>query len=196
MKRRDFIKTGVIGIGALALAQNSSALEFYPRKSDKKWAVVYGTWCGSSRDAGIWISEGMGGIADVFDVRENPDISRFDHVVVGGSIRSFKVSQELQDFIKKNKAALKNRTRGFFAVCGNQMKPTGPEQVKQYIDDHLSQLTGVSGVPARVFNGRVTVGLMDPQAAEMMKSMKMPDYDYMKRADFLAFGKEIISSVK
>lgn len=196
MKRRDFIRTGIIGIGALAIAQKSMALEFYPRKSDKKWAVIYGTWCGSSRDAGVWISEGMGGIADVFDVRENPDIKGFDHVVIGGSIRSFKVSREMQDYLIKNREALKSRIRGFFAVCGNRMQPTGPEQVKQYIDEHLSQITGVSGVPKRVFNGRITISLLDPQDAEMMKNMKMPDYDYMKRSDFLEFGKEILARVE
>jgi menaquinone-dependent protoporphyrinogen IX oxidase len=196
MERRKFLKTGLIGIGALAVAQKSLALEYYPKKSDKKWAVVYGTWCGSSRDAGVWISEGMGGIADVFDVRENPDIKGFDHVVIGGSIRSFQVSEELQDYLKENKEILKPKIRGFFAVCGNRMQPTGPQQVKQYIDDHLSKITGVSGVPARVFNGRVTSSLLSPQNAQMMKNMNMPDYDYMKRSDFLEFGKEILSSMK
>ena len=80
----------------------------YAQKSDKKWAVVYSTWCGSSRDAGVWISEGMGGIADVYDVRENPDLKTFDHVVVGGSIRSGRVSQELQDYLTTNKDVLKD----------------------------------------------------------------------------------------
>ena len=42
----------------------------------------------SSRDAGVWISEGMDGIANVFDVRENPDLSDYENIVVGGSIRS------------------------------------------------------------------------------------------------------------
>ena len=158
--------------------------------------MVYGTWCGSSRDAGVWISEGMGGIADVFDVRENPDIKGFDHVVIGGSIRSFQVSQELQDYLKKNEDILKPKIRGFFAVCGNRMQPTGPQQVKQYIDGHLSKITGVSGVPARVFNGRVTSSLLSPQNAQMMKNMNMPDYDYMKRSDFLEFGKEILALLR
>ncbi len=65
--------------------------------SDKKWAVLYGTWCGSARDAALWISEGMDGIANVFDVRENPDLSKYDHIVVGGAIRGGKTSQELQE---------------------------------------------------------------------------------------------------
>ena len=196
MERRKFIKASLIGIGAFAVAQKSLALEYYPKKSDKKWAVVYGTWCGSSRDAGLWISEGMGGIADVFDVREDPDIKGFDNVVIGGSVRMGAISKELQNFLEKNREILKPKIKGFFVVMGNRMQPTGPEQVKQLIDDHLSKITGVSGVPARTFNGRVTRALLSPQNVQMMDNMNMPDYDYMKRSDFLEFGKKILTSVK
>ena len=194
MERRCFIKAGVMSLGAMAIARKNWALEYYPNQSDKKWAVVYGTWCGSSRDAGVWISEGMDGIADVFDVRENPDLKNFDHVVVGGSIRMGKVSQELQDYLAKNKSILKGKIRGYFCVCGNRMQPTGPEQVKMFIDNHLAQMTGVSGVPARIFNGRVTIGLVEPQFKETVK--RYGDYDFMKRTDFMEFGKTILDSVK
>lgn len=194
MKRRSFIKTGVMGLGAMALTNKSWALKYYPNRSDKKWAIVYGTWCGSSRDAGVWISEGMDGIADVFDVREDPDLKTFDHVVVGGSIRMGKVSQELQDYLTKNKNVLKDKIRGYFCVCGNGKQPTGPEQVKMLIDNHLAQITGVSGVPARAFNGRITIGLIEEQYKEMMK--RFGEYDLMKRADFMEFGKTILASIK
>ena len=93
----------------MALAENGGALDFYPMPSDKKIAVLFATWCGSSRDAAVWISEGMGGIAKVFDVRENPDLTSFDHIVVGGSIRSGVTRKELQDYIAKNKATLKGK---------------------------------------------------------------------------------------
>lgn len=193
MERRNFFKAGIMGLGAMAIAKKSRALEYYPKKSDKKWAVVYSTWCGSSRDAGVWISEGLGGIADVFDVRENPDLKTFDHVVVGGSIRSGKVSQELQDYLANNRNVLKDKIRGLFCVCGNGKQPTGPEQVTRYIDNHLSQITGVSGVPAKAFNGRITIALAEPQYAEMLN--RYGDYDLMERADFLEFGKTILASV-
>ena len=127
-------------------------------------------------------------------MRENPDPKGYDHIVVGGSIRSFKVSPELQAYLEKNKDVMKSKIRGFFCVCGNMKKPTGPEQVKQYVDDHLSKITGVTGVPAKVFNGRITISLLEPEYTEMMKSMG--DYDFMKRTDFLEFGKTILTSVE
>jgi menaquinone-dependent protoporphyrinogen IX oxidase len=203
MERRDFIKAGVIGLGAMAIADKASALQYYPKKSDKKWAVIYSTWCGSSRDAGVWISEGLGGIADVFDIRENPDLQGFDHIVVGGSIRMGKVSQEMQDFLAKNKLQLKSKVRGIFAVCGNGEKPVGPSQKTTLIDNHLAKLCDVSKVSSSVFNGRITQSLMEPDIAKMMKSSypqiagkELADYDLLKRSACLEFGKTILASVK
>lgn len=194
MKRRSCIKVGMVGLGALALADKGMALEYYPKSYDKKWAVVYSTWCGSSRDAGVWISEGMGGIADVFDVRENPDPQKYDHVVIGGSIRSNAVSKEMQDYIAKHKGVLKDKIRGLFCVQGNMKNPVGPDNVKQLIDGHLAKLTETTGVPGKCFNGRITLSLLDPESHQMMKSMGMQDYDLMKRSDFLEFGKAILDA--
>jgi menaquinone-dependent protoporphyrinogen IX oxidase len=204
MERRDFFKLGLAaGAGTIALANDAWALEYYPMPSDKKCVVLYGTWCGSSRDAAVWISEGMGGIADVFDVRENPDLKRFDHIVIGGSIRSGATRQELQDYITKNKGSLKNKVRGLFAVCGNGEKPVGPEQKTMLIDNHLAKLCEVSNIPSKVFNGRITKSLLDPQTRKMMEDMypklagkPLEDYDLLKRTDCLAFGKEVLAGIK
>jgi menaquinone-dependent protoporphyrinogen IX oxidase len=204
MERRDFFKLGLAaGAGTIVLANNARALEYYPNPSDKKCAVLYGTWCGSSRDTAVWISEGMGGIADVFDVRENPDLKGFDHIIVGGSIRSGVTPQELQDYITKNKGSMKDKIRGLFAVCGNGEKPVGPEQKTTLIDNHLAKLCEVSNIPSKVFNGRITKSLLDPKTRKMMEDMypkfagkPLEDYDLLKRTDCLAFGKEILAAIK
>jgi menaquinone-dependent protoporphyrinogen oxidase len=204
MERRDFVKLGLAtGIGTIALTRDARALDYYPNPSDKKCAVIFGTWCGSSRDAAVWISEGMGGIADVFDVRENPELARFDHIVLGGSIRSGATTQELQDFIAKNKNSLKTKVKGLFAVCGNGEKPVGPQQVSAYIDGHLAQLCEVSNVPSKVFNGRITKSLLDPETRKRMEAMypniagkPLANYDLLKRADCLAFGEEILAGIR
>ena len=193
MERRTFLKLGLAGI-PLALTNKAWALNFYPNPSDKKWGVVYGTWCGSSRDAGIWISEGMAGIADVFDVRENPSLKGFDHIIIGSSIRGFKIHPLIEKYIEENRDWLREKVRGFWVVCGNMQKPAGPEQKEMYIDKQLAKLCGVGNVPAKVFLGRVTKALMDKETFEAMKQFE--DYDNLKRADCLAFGKEILASMK
>jgi menaquinone-dependent protoporphyrinogen IX oxidase len=203
MERRDFLKFGLTGISALALTDDAWALKYYPVDSDKRWAVLYGTWCGSSRDAAIWISEGMGGIADVFDARENPDLKGFDHIVIGGSIRTGVTRQELQDYITKNKVWLKAKVRGLFAVCGNGEKPVGPKQTAMFIDNHLARLCEVNNIPSKVFNGRITKSLIEPNMAKMMEERypqlagkPLADYDLLKRADCMAFGKEVLASIE
>jgi menaquinone-dependent protoporphyrinogen IX oxidase len=193
MKKRDFFKIGILSTIVLFIPKKLRALEYYPNESEKKWAVLYGTWCGSSRDAGIWISEGMDGIANVFDVRENPDLSKYDHIIIGGSIRSGQTTAQLKEYILKNKDLLKDRTRGLFAVCGNMMKPVGPEQKTALIDNHLAKLCGDINVPSKVFLGRITFGLMDSESRNMMQQMKMTEYDNLKRAECMDFGKEILA---
>jgi menaquinone-dependent protoporphyrinogen IX oxidase len=193
MERRTFVKLGVAGM-AMTLSQRAWALKLYPKSSDKKWAVLYATWCGSSRDAGVWISEGMGGIADVFDLREQPDLKGFDHLVLGSSIRSAKIHPLLEKYIADNKSWLKDKVRGLWAVCNNMGQPPGPQQKTAYIDDQLAKLCGVGAVPGKVFPGRVTKDLLESDALAMMRSF--PDTDNLKRADCLAFGKEVLASVK
>jgi hypothetical protein len=193
MERRTFVTIGLAG-ALLAATRKTWGLKFFPQATAKKWAVLYGTWCGSSRDAGIWISEGMAGIADVFDVRENPDLKAFDHIVLGSSIRAGKIHPALEQYLADNKASLKDKLRGYWAVCNNMGQPPGPAQKKAMIDDHLAKLCGVDGLPAKVFPGRITKALLDKESLTMMQSF--PDNDNLKRTDCLAFGKEILASVK
>jgi len=195
MKKREFLKFGMFSTIALFIPKKLFALEYYPTESNKKWAVLYGTWCGSSRDAALWISEGMDGIANVFDVRENPDLSKYDHIIIGGSIRSSQTPIPLQEYIKKNRNSIKDKIRGLYVVCGNMMKPVGPEQKTLLIDNHLAKICGEINVPSKVFLGRITLGLMDKEARTTMTQFRMPEYDNLKRADCLAFGKEILANV-
>ena len=61
MKRRDFLKAIFIGGGTVLMASNAYPLKFYSNAGPGKWAVLFGSRYGSTRDAALWISEGMGG---------------------------------------------------------------------------------------------------------------------------------------
>lgn len=193
MNKRDFFKTGALALGAMMVPQRMLALEDYPTTSNVEWAILYGTWCGSSRDASLWISEGMDGIAKVFDVRENPDLSGYKYVVVGGSIRSNVTPKELQDYLTKNKDKLKDKIKGFFAVCGNMKQPVTQALYPRLIDNHLGTLTGVKNVPSKIFLGRITPGLLEPSVRQQMSAMG--EYDNLKRSECLAFGREVLQTV-
>jgi menaquinone-dependent protoporphyrinogen IX oxidase len=196
MQKRDFIKASLFTLGALLIPRKTLALDYYPTKSDIEWAILFGTWCGTARDASVWISEGMDGIADVFDVREKPDLSKYKYIVVGGAIRSGEVSKELQDYLAVNKSILNNKVKGLFAVCGNMKQPVTQVQYDNLIGNHLAKLTGARNVASKVFLGRITWGLLEPEIQKQMKSIpNMEEYDNLKRSDCLKFGKEILQSV-
>lgn len=197
MEKRDFLKASLLAAGALLLPRKTAALEYYPTTKAEEWAILYGTWCGTSRDASVWISEGMDGIANVFDVRENPDLSKYKYIVVGGSIRSGATSKELQDYLTKHKGDLANKLKGYFAVCGNMKQPVTQQQYSNFFDNHLVKITGVEGLPSKVFLGRITWGLMEPETRKQMQSFpNMDEYDNLKRSECMAFGKEIIKNIK
>jgi menaquinone-dependent protoporphyrinogen IX oxidase len=201
MERRDFLKLGLAGVGALVLPGKAFALQFYPKPSDKKWAVLYGTWYGTARDAALWISEGTGMIAHVFDVRETPDLKGYDHLVIGSAIQWGRIHPALQEYLEKNQEWLKPKIRGLYVVCGNLGNPVGPQQKEKYIDNHLAKICGVENVPARVFAGRMTPDLLTEKDSQSLKdaSAKMNvefirSFDNLSRPDCMAFGKEILGA--
>jgi hypothetical protein len=192
MQRRNFFRLGITGISTFLFANNALALKYYPKPSEKKWAVLYGTWCGTARDAGTWISEGMGGIADVFDVHENVDLQKFDNIVIGGAIRGDKVTPELETYIKNNQEWLKNKVKGLFIVCGNMQRPVTPELIERHINKYLAPLCGVKNVPANVFLGRITPALLEEDIRKMMS--QMGEYDNLKRTECMLLGREILNT--
>jgi menaquinone-dependent protoporphyrinogen IX oxidase len=167
---------------------------YYPRPSGKKWAVLYGTWCGSSRDAALWIAEGLEGIADVFDIRERPDLKDYDHLVLGSSIRNYRIHPLFNAYIKENRTWLKDKVRGVWAVCHNLGKPVGPKQVERYIDGQFLKVLDLPRLPYRVFLGRITKALLEDEVRPLMEHLE--DCDYLKRSDCLAFGREILYSIR
>lgn len=199
MQRRSFLNLSLAALSARLGDAGALVHQFIPKPSRERWAVLFGTWYGTARDAGIWISEGMGGIASVFDVRQKPDLSSFDHLVVGSAIHGGRGPRELDEFIRSNMAAIEGKIRGLYVVCGNLEKPVGPQQVKDYIDGYLADLCRDPQALKKAFNGRITRALMTDEdyktVADLYKQLGMPpleDYDYLRRPDCLAFGREIL----
>jgi len=168
MKRRDFIKWGLVGISAMALSDKASALQFYPRPSDKKWTVLFGGWTGTARDAGMWISEGMGGIADVFDIREGADLRTYDCIIIGSALR-FELHLQVVAYARANRSWLKPKIRGLYVVCGNYQNPVGEKETERHIHNNLAKECGVKNVPSKAFGGRITKALLEADIVESMR---------------------------
>ncbi len=199
MQRRTFLNLGIAGLGTTVAMASPIPVQFIPNPSKEKWAILFGTWYGTSRDASIWISEGMGGIAAVFDIRQVPaDLSSYDHLIVGTSIESGKGRKELETYLGANAAKIKDKIRALFVVCGNRGQKPGPQQTTTYVDSYLAKLCQVGTVPSHVFGGRITKSVMPPDVyssiEKMYQSMNIPlDMDNLSRAECLQFGKEVLA---
>jgi menaquinone-dependent protoporphyrinogen IX oxidase len=199
MQRRTFLNLGIAGLGTTVALASPIPFQFIPNPSKEKWAILFGTWYGTSRDASVWISEGMGGIAAVFDVRQIPaDLASYDHLIIGTSIESGKGRKELEAYLGENAAKIKNKIRALFIVCGNRGQKPGPQQTTAYIDNYLAKLCQVGKVPSHVFGGRITKSIMPPDVynsiAKMYQSLNIPlDMDNLNRSECLQFGKEILA---
>lgn len=198
MHRRTFLNIGLAGLGTTLAAASPAAAQFMPRPSNEKWAILFGTWYGTARDASMWISEGMGGIASVFDIRQVPaDLASYDHLIIGTAIQGGRGPKILDAYLTGNIDRLQGKIRGLFAVCGNLGKPPGPQQLKTYVEGYLGALCRTTSVPTHIFGGRITQALM-PEAEykgilDMYTKMGGPsgDFDNLSRLECLKFGKEI-----
>jgi menaquinone-dependent protoporphyrinogen oxidase len=118
MDRRALLKAILIGGGLTVFSSNNYALKLFPNSGKQKWAILFGSRYGSTRDASLWISEGMGGITDAFDAREDPDLSSFEYIIVGSGIYLGKIDQPLETYLTRNSTLISNRIKALFIVCG------------------------------------------------------------------------------
>jgi len=191
MERRTFLN-GLAGVGAAYTMSAVASPQFIPLPSKEKWAVVFGTWCGSARDAGMWISEGMGGIAAVFDVRQKPDVKAYDHLVIGTAIHAGKGPKELEDFIQANIADIKTKVRGYYVVCGNRGDRPGPQVQQMYIDNYLAKLCQATAPVSRALPGRITKSLLSEADAKVIE--RFSEYDHLARWECMEVGKQILAA--
>jgi menaquinone-dependent protoporphyrinogen IX oxidase len=199
MERRTFLN-GLAGMGAVYTMSALNPPQFIPKDSKEKWAVLFGTWCGTARDAGIWISEGMGGIAAVFDARQKPDLKSYEHLIIGTAIHSGKGPKELENIIQAYAADIKNKIRAYYVVCGSGGDRPSPQTQTNYIDNYLAKLCQASAPANRVFPGRITKVLLSPEDYRNLeafhKSLNRPfdDYDHLSRWECMEFGRQILAA--
>ncbi len=184
MERRAFCKTGFAGIGALALSGTIQAMEYSLKASDKKkWVILYGSQCGSTKEYADYINEGLGGIADVIDIAQTvPDINDYEHFIIGGWRNANNIMPSgIPNFINANKASLKEKIRGVFVVLGNNGNATLNSSLIKFLDEKMVTPVGVPNLPAKVLFGR-----SNPQCNGTQFS-----YDNVSKDAGVDFGKSI-----
>jgi menaquinone-dependent protoporphyrinogen IX oxidase len=199
MERRTFLN-GLAGMGTVFMTGAPDPLQYIPRESPskEKWAVLFGTWCGSTRDASIWISEGMGGIASVFDVRQKPDLKAYDYLIVGTGIHGGKGPELLESYIKDSIADFKSKIKALFVVCGSGGDRPSQKTEVAYIDNYLAKLCQTSSTMNRIFPGRITKALLPEEDVKRLGAIfikqrgSFDDYDHLDRWECMEFGRKIL----
>ena len=138
----------------------------------------------------------MGGIAEVFDARENPDLSSFHSVIVGSGIYSGKIDTNLESYLSRSSGQFSSHVKAAYIVCGGGDSPRAQAYVGL-----LAKSCGLANPPslAKVFPGRLTIRLLTPAddniQEEVAKKFKQPyeDYDRLQRKDCLKFGEEVLT---
>ena len=195
MDRRDFLKSLAIGGGLMFLSKNSYALKLFPNPGKQKWAILFGSRYGSTRDASLWISEGMGWIADIYDARENPNLASFDGLIVGSGIYLGKIDHPLEDYLTKNASSISKKIKALFVVCGGGDSP----RAQGYVDV-LAKTCQAKPSVTKVFPGRLTLKLLNAEDYKVQEDVAKrrnaapEDYDRLQRKDCLKFGADILSA--
>lgn len=184
MHRRNFCKLGAAGIGVLAIAEPARAFQFV---DDKKWAVVYGSQCGSTRDYANAINDGLGGIADVLDVATiTPKVDDYEFFIIGGWRNGNSVNpEEITKFVLTNISSLKDKIKGMFVVLGNGGNATLTSEHTDFLNQMLINKAGVNESLGKVFFGK-----SDPACNGMGFS-----YNNVKKEEGVAFGKKILGEI-
>ena len=147
--------------------------------------------------------EGMGGIAKVSMCARIPIslplttsswAAPFDRASLPKSCRT--TSQRIRQ-------SSKAKFEGCSPSAATEKSQSAPLRKPCDIDNHLAKLTESANVPSKVFNGRITKALIDPENRKRMEDMyptfagkPLEDYDLLKRSDCLAFGREILAGIK
>ncbi len=89
-----------------------------------KTLIAYGTKSGTAKSLSEMLSKKIKGDVTVINLKEqkNIDISNFDTIIIGGSIRTGQRRCEVKSFCKSNINKLKQKNVGLFISCGNEKR--------------------------------------------------------------------------
>ncbi|MCB1222497.1 MAG: flavodoxin domain-containing protein [Thermotogae bacterium] len=99
-------------------------------------AIVYATRSGTSEKCSIILSEKLSGEKTIIDIKRNPspDLTKFDAVIVGASIRIGKVQRTISEFVQRNLATLIKKRLGVFLCMGS-----GEENFSEYLSQNFPE---------------------------------------------------------
>lgn len=109
--------------------------------------IAYATKHGCTEKCASILSEKLTGEVELYNLKEikNVDISKYDKVIIGGSIYIGKIQKEVSDFSLTRLNQLKEKKVGLF-ICGMREGKTAETELKDSFPTELYSMATARGV--------------------------------------------------
>lgn len=99
--------------------------------------IIYSTKHGAAGKCALMLSKKLTGEVDIHNLKEGepPGLTKYEKVIIGGSIYAGRIQKEVSRFCSQNVDTLKNKKLGFFISC--MFKDNADTQLKANFPSEL-----------------------------------------------------------
>lgn len=129
-------------------------LQFKERKMTMKTIICYASKTGTTEKCAEKL-KAIIGKAEICDIgKDSPNLSEYDCIIIGGSIRMGHLHKAARKLIQKNKNLLMTKKIAFF-ICNGF-----PEQTESFLLQNIDQSLLEHAVCSASFGGEVNLGIL------------------------------------
>ena len=97
-----------------------------------KTMIVYASKSGTTKTCAEMLAHEIDGVTTLIDiVSQEPDLSDYDTILIGGPIRYGRLHSAVKEFMHNHKSELLDKEIGLFICCGNE------QQAEQHFTDNF-----------------------------------------------------------
>lgn len=133
-----------------------------------KILIAYATKHGFTKTCAHALAEKLNGEADICDLgNTKPDISKYDTVIIGGSVYMGKIRKPVRRFCENNLNELRGKGLGFF-ICGI----AGDEDAEKQISSSFPEDLLGHAIAKEFFGGELAPEKHGPIMRKLVKSIQ------------------------
>lgn len=107
--------------------------------------IAFASKYGFTKTCAEILGEKLEGKVDICDLRSNhPDLTKYDKVIIGGSIYAGKIRKPVMSFCSDNQDTLKDKKTGFF-ICGMAKEDDAQKQLESSFPKELLATAAAKG---------------------------------------------------
>ncbi len=107
--------------------------------------IAFASKYGFTKTCAEILGKKLEGKVDICDLRRNhPDLTKYDKVIIGGSIYAGKIRKPVMSFCSDNQNTLKDKKTGFF-ICGMAKEDDAQKQLESSFPKELLATAAAKG---------------------------------------------------